>query len=51
MVDFIVIIIIVSIVIVAIRYIYKSRKKGIRCIGCPASGTCNKNNCDLGKKV
>lgn len=24
----------------AIRYIAKQKKKGVRCIGCPSAGTC-----------
>lgn len=25
----------------AVRYIYRSKKAGVKCIGCPASGCCN----------
>ncbi len=27
-------------------YIYKSKKKGQKCIGCPYAGECSKNNCE-----
>lgn len=34
----------------AIRYIYKEKKKGTACIGCPYAGSCQKhhagNSCD-----
>ena len=37
-------------VFLAVRYIYKEKKKGSRCIGCPYAGSCNKhqsgNSCD-----
>ncbi|WP_085954371.1 FeoB-associated Cys-rich membrane protein [Butyrivibrio proteoclasticus] len=28
----------------SIGYIYKEKKKGTRCIGCPMSGKCHKTN-------
>lgn len=28
----------------AITYIIKSKKKGVKCIGCPAGGCCSKCN-------
>lgn len=28
----------------SIGYIYKEKKKGARCIGCPMSGNCHKTN-------
>ena len=31
----------VAILTLAIRYIIKQKQKGIRCIGCPAAGSCN----------
>ncbi len=34
----------------AIRYIYREKKKGTACIGCPYAGSCSKhqsgNSCD-----
>ena len=35
---------IVLIVFLAVRYIYKEKKKGTRCIGCPYAGNCPKNS-------
>lgn len=29
----------------AIRYIYKEKKKGNACIGCPYAGSCSKHSC------
>lgn len=29
----------------AVFYIWKEKKKGKRCIGCPAAGGCRKNGC------
>lgn len=40
--DVIAIIIIVAILATACIYIYKQKKKGKKCIGCPESGTCPK---------
>ena len=40
MVDLIVAGIIVVMVTLAVRYIVKEKKKGVKCIGCPMAGTC-----------
>lgn len=42
------VIVIVAILGLAIRYIYKEKKKGTKCIGCPFAeeGGCPKHNCD-----
>ena len=47
--DIIAIVIILTIVILASLYVYKSKKKGEKCIGCPHSCSCvkiNKSKCD-----
>ena len=41
MIDIIVILIILAIVGAAIGYIVKAKKKGAKCIGCPAAGCCS----------
>ena len=41
MADLIVVGIVCIIVGVAIAYIVKEKKKGVRCIGCPAAGKCS----------
>ena len=33
----------VLIVFFAVRYIYKEKKRGVKCIGCPMAGTCSKD--------
>lgn len=42
MTDFIVIAIVAAIVGAASAYIYKEKKKGVRCVGCSHAGTCGK---------
>jgi hypothetical protein len=45
----------VLILYLAIRYIYKEKKKGTRCIGCPYAGSCQKHqngqSCDAEELV
>lgn len=41
--DLIVILILAFLLIGAIAYIVKEKKKGVQCIGCPLAGTCSKN--------
>jgi hypothetical protein len=43
MADLIAIAVIVLILGLAIRYIYKEKKKGTHCIGCPMAGSCHKS--------
>ena len=47
MADFIVIVVLVALVGAAVLYIRKEKKKGTRCIVCPAAGTCahSKSGC------
>lgn len=40
MVDLILIVILLAIVGAAVTYIIKEKKRGVKCIGCPAAGTC-----------
>lgn len=40
MADFIVILVIAAIIAAAAIYIYKSKKKGVKCIGCSVEGGC-----------
>ena len=54
MTDFIVAGILLLIVGIAIIYIVKAKKSGVKCIGCPAGGKCSKgaggcNCCDSHK--
>ena len=52
MIDIIIVVILLSIVVSAISYIVKEKKRGVRCIGCPEAGTCAKRicNCCSGEK-
>ena len=40
-VDFLIIAVIAVILGAVIWYIYRSKKKGVKCIGCPDSGQCS----------
>lgn len=35
---------ILTLVCLASGYIYKEKKRGVRCIGCPSAGTCGKSH-------
>ena len=48
--DLIVLVILLIIVVAAIIYIYKEKKKGTRCIGCPSAGHCSSNGCGKAKE-
>ena len=41
--NFIVILIVAVIIALASRYIYKQKKRGVKCIGCPDGATCSGN--------
>ena len=43
MADFIIIAVIALIIGGAAGYIYKAKKRGTRCIGCPNAGTCGRS--------
>lgn len=43
--NLIIIVILVVLVGLAIFYIWKEKKKGARCIGCPSAGCCRKKEC------
>jgi len=40
-VDYIIIVVVALILGLSARYIYKAKKKGIKCIGCPDGATCS----------
>ncbi len=42
--DLIVLLIVAIIVVLAGLYVYKAKKNGKKCIGCPYAETCGKNN-------
>ncbi len=41
LVDIIVVIVVFVIITVAIMYIRREKKRGVRCIGCPSAGQCS----------
>lgn len=45
MADLIIVAVILIIVGAAIAYIVKEKRKGTKCIGCPAAGACSGNAC------
>ena len=54
MIDILIVVIILAIVGGAAFYIYKTKKSGAKCIGCPDSKTCSGNcggcSCNCGHK-
>ena len=54
MTDFIIIGVVLVIVALAAVYIYRAKKSGKKCIGCPDSGSCSGNcgccSCGCGRK-
>lgn len=44
MADFMVAIVILAVIGAAVVYIVKEKKKGVKCIGCPAAGNCAGKN-------
>jgi len=45
MADIIIGIVLLIVVGAAIVYIVREKKRGVKCIGCPNAGTCQKKNC------
>ena len=45
MTDIILIAVLAAIVGAAARYIYKAKKRGVKCIGCPAANSCGSCGC------
>ena len=50
MADLIVVLILLAILGGAAFYVYKAKKSGRKCIGCPDGGSCTKCSCGCGKK-
>lgn len=48
--NFIIIVIVSVLVYAAIRYIWKEKKKGAGCVGCPSAGNCLHKQCAKKKK-
>ncbi len=41
--DFIIVAVLVAIIGAAVFYIVKEKKRGVKCIGCPAAGACSRS--------
>ena len=41
-------VIVIAIVALAVWYIYKAKKSGKKCIGCPDGGSCSGGSCGCG---
>ena len=46
MTDIIIAVALLIIVGLAVRYIYKAKKSGVKCIGCPHSKECSAKSCN-----
>ena len=42
--DFIIIAVVLIIISLAVLYIVKEKKRGVKCIGCPSAGECARRN-------
>jgi len=50
MTDVIIILIVAAVLALAGLYVYKAKKSGQKCVGCPHSKTCSSKNCGCGEK-
>ena len=48
MTDIIIILVVAAILALAGLYVYKAKKSGQKCIGCPHSKTCTSKSCGCG---
>ncbi|MBR6574261.1 MAG: FeoB-associated Cys-rich membrane protein [Clostridia bacterium] len=48
MTDIVIILVVVAILALAGLYVYKAKKSGQKCIGCPHSKTCASKSCGCG---
>ena len=46
MINYIAAAVLVLILGAAALYVYRSKKHGVKCIGCPSAGNCGKGSCD-----
>ena len=42
---------VVLMVFLAVRYIYREKKKGSACVGCPYAGSCHEQHADAGNSA
>ena len=44
------VIVLVAVVFLAGRYIYREKKRGVKCVGCPYAGSCEKHSASVSTK-
>lgn len=44
--NIIIVAVLIVVICLAVFYIYKSKKSGKKCIGCPDSGSCSASKCE-----
>ncbi|MBO5129832.1 MAG: FeoB-associated Cys-rich membrane protein [Oscillospiraceae bacterium] len=44
----IIIVVVLMVIGLAVRFIYKEKKRGVKCVGCPFSETCGSGGCNGG---
>ena len=49
MTDILILLVVAAVVALAGWYVYKAKKSGQKCVGCPNSKTCGSKNCSCGK--
>ena len=49
MTDILILLVVAAVVALAGWYVYKAKKSGQKCVGCPHSKTCSSKNCSCGK--
>ena len=49
MTDILILLVVAAAVALAGWYVYKAKKSGQKCVGCPHSKTCGSKNCSCGK--
>ncbi len=43
--DIIIIAVVVAVILLAVRHIYRAKKAGARCVGCSMAGCCSSKTC------
>lgn len=49
MTDILILLVVAAVVALAGWYVYKAKKSGQKCVGCPHSKTCGSKNCSCDK--
>lgn len=48
--DLMILVIVAAIVVLAGLYVYRAKKRGHKCVGCPHSKTCGSQTCSCGER-